>query len=237
MKLFFALVLACVGSQALAQQTASVVSSIRVTAESTVNAKPDRVQIDVGVETQAAQSQAAASQNATRVDAVLTALRKAAGSSADIRTISYSLNPNYVYPPNGGQPKINGYTASNIVRVLLDDLPRLGSVIDAATQAGANHIQGIQFTLRDSQAVRAQALREAATKARGEADALASALSLKVMRILTVEENGPVVIPMHPLVMAAARKESPELATPIQPGTIEVNANVTLTVEVSAGAR
>ncbi len=236
MRLFYTFVFALLGSQAIAQQNASPVSSIRVTGESIVNAKPDRVQIDVGVVTQAAQSQAAASQNAERVDAVLSALRKAVGPATDIKTFSYSLNPNYVYPPNGGQPTIKGYTASNIVRISLDDLAKIGSVIDTATQAGANSVQGIQFTLRDSQGVRSQALREAVTKARADAETLATALGLKVVRVLSVEDNSsPGVVPVRPQVMMAAARKGPE--TSIEPGTIDVNANVTLTVEVSPSSR
>src|SRR6185437_16820381 len=97
-------------------------------------------------------------------------------------TVSYTLNPNYQYHPNGGEPTLEGYTAANVVQLTLDELPKIGAVIDAATQAGANRIQGIQFTLRDQDAVRAQALREAATRARAEVDVLASALGLKVLR-------------------------------------------------------
>ena len=112
----------------------------------------------------------------SQVDAVLAAVRKAAGPGAVLKTVSYALNPNYQYHPNGGEPTIEGYTALNVVRVTLDELRKIGAVIDAATQAGANHVQGIQFTLRDQDAVRAEALREAALRARGEADVLAAAL-------------------------------------------------------------
>src|SRR5205807_1545823 len=79
-----------------------------------------------------------------------------------------------------------------------------GTVTDSATQAGANHVQGIQFTLRDQDAVRAEALRQAATRARAEADVLAAALGLKVVRVLSVEENSPRVVPVRAY-MGAAR--------------------------------
>jgi len=236
MKLFFTAMLACLSVPVFAEQSTSSVSSIRVTGESVVTATPDRVQIDVGVVTQAARSRDAASQNASRLDAVLAALRKTLGAGSDIKTISYSLNPNYQYHPNGGEPTITGYTATNVLRITLDDLAKIGSVIDGATEAGANHVQGIQFTLRDQQRVRSQALREAATKARAEADALASALGLRVVRILSVDETSPVVVPVRDG-MFAARADAAKAPTPIQAGTIDVSANVTLTVEVSATAR
>jgi len=210
-------------------------SSIRVTGDAKVSAKPDRVQIDAGVSTHAATSQEAAAQNAHVVETVLAALRKAAGTGAVLKTVSYTLNPDYKYHPGGGEPTLEGYTAANIVQVTLDDLVKIGPVIDAATQAGANRVQGIQFTLRDQDGVRAQALREAALRARADADVLAGALGLRVVRVLTVEENGPHVVPIRfdgaarTLVTAAA-------ATPVQSGTLDVSAEVTLSVEVGPAA-
>src|SRR6516162_3175539 len=125
------LLLAGASAAALAQQPP--VSSIRVTGDAKVTAKPDRVQIDIGVTTRAPQSQDAATQNARQVEAVLAAVRKAAGPAAVLKTISYSLNPNYQFHPNGGEPTIDGYTANNVVQVTLDDLGKIGAVIDAAT--------------------------------------------------------------------------------------------------------
>ena len=225
-------VLACLAlAPALAQQPP--VSSIRVTGDARVTAKPDRVQIDIGVTTRAAKSQDAASQNAQQVAAV----RKAAGPGADLKTVSYALNPNYQYHPNGAEPTLEGYTAVNVVRVTLDELAKMGAVIDAATQAGANHVQGIQFTLRDQDSVRAQALRVAAQRARAEAVVLAGALGLKVLRVLTVEESSPRVTPLlyggAPRAMAGGAVP----ATPVEVGTLDITADVTLSVEVAPAPR
>lgn len=209
-------------------------SSIRVTGEARVSARPDRVQIDVGVSSQSEHSAQAAADNAREVAAVLAALRPAAGPGAEVKTVSYSLSPNYQYHPGGEPPTLTGYTALNVVRVTLDDLGRMGNVIDAATRAGANRVQGIQFTLRDQDAVRAQALREAAVRARAEADVLASALGLKILRVLAVEESSPRIPPFRPLAAlnAPARGAVAEVATPVEAGTIDVTAEVTLSVEV-----
>jgi uncharacterized protein YggE len=230
MKTLVTVLLAAFVSQAHAQQVSSV-SSIRVTGNSVVTANPDRVRIDVGVVTQSPQSQTAVSQNASRLQAVLAALRKSLGAGADIKTLSYSLNPEYQYHVSGGQPTISGYTATNVVRITLDDLGKIGTVIDTAAQAGANRLPSIQFALRDEQSVRAQAQKDAALKAQAEAGSLAATLGLKVNRILTVEDGGAAVVPMREVMFA--RAESAAAATPIQPGTIDVNATIVLTVEVS----
>jgi uncharacterized protein len=242
MRCLVAVVLACAvaASPVRAQQTplspVSPVSSIRVTGDAKVTAKPDRVQIDIGVTTRAAQSQEAASQNARQVDAVLAAVRKAT-PAAVLRTISYSLNPTYQYHSNGEEPTITGYSAVNVVQVTLDDLAKIGTVIDSATLAGANHVQGIQFTLRDQDAVRAEALRQAATRARAEADMLAAALGLKVVRVLSVEENSPRLVPVRAYMGAPRAVMATATATPVEAGTLDVTADVMLTVEVSPTAR
>jgi hypothetical protein len=230
--------LTAASATAFAETPAQSLSSIRVTGDSKVTAKPDRVQIDIGVTNRATHSQDAAQENARQVDTVIAAVRKAAGPTAVLKTISYSLEPNYQYHPNGVEPTLLGYTASNTVQVTLDELAKIGSVIDSATQSGANHVQGIQFTLRDQDAVRAQALREAALRARAEAEVLAGALGLKVVRVLSVEELSPRVMPVRYMgaqrAMAAAVAD---VATPVEAGTLDISADVTLTVEVAPAGR
>ena len=203
--------------------------SIQTSGEAVVTAKPDRAQIDIGVVTQADNSQNAASKNATQLGAVLAQLKQLLGTGADVKTISYSLSPNYRYPTGGGEPTIIGYTATNVVRVTLDDLTQVGKVIDTATGSGANRIQSLQFTLKNRETVEAQALTEAARNARKKADTLAAALGVNILRILSVSESSPVIVPVRSVAYARAEATS----TPIESGTIEVQATVSLVVEIS----
>jgi uncharacterized protein YggE len=204
---------------------------IRVTGEATVTARPDQATIHIGVVTQAQTAQTAAAQNARKLDAVLQELRKALGPQAEIKTISYSLNPNYVYPREGGQPKLSGYTASNTVEVKTTDLAQVGKVIDISTQSGANNIQALRFGLKDEETVKAQALREAAARAKAKAEAIASALGVRIVRFLMAEESGATIIPIQGRDFYAAR-EAASAPTPVEPGNIDVRANITLTFEV-----
>jgi uncharacterized protein len=205
-------VLACSAcSGAFAEPT---VSSIRVTGNAKVTVQPDRVQIDIG------------------------AVHSATGNAAVLKTIGYSLSPVYEShaASSGGEGKIVAYTAANVVQVSLDDLARIGSVLDSATQAGANQVQGIEFTLRDETVPRAAALRAAAGKARAEADVLAQALNLKVVRVLSVDDQSQRFAPMFKRAVLAGAPGA-AVATPLEAGTLEVSADVTLTVEVSPAAR
>jgi uncharacterized protein len=225
--------LACLAFPALAEPPAPAAPpTLRVSGQARISSRPDRVQIDIGVSTRAPRSEEAAAQNARQVDAVLAAVRKVSGPGAELKTVSYTLNPVYQYHPKGEEPTLTGYVAANLVQVTLDDLTRMGAVIDAATQSGANQVQGIQFMLRDQDTVRAAALRQAATRARAEADVLAAALGLKIVRVLIVEENSPRVVPLRVTMGATRAAAVADAATPVEAGTLDVSAEVMLTVEV-----
>lgn len=205
-------------------------ATIQVEGDAVVYAKPDRAEVDLGVVTQSPDAKTAATQNAQKLERVIQQLKSQVGQNLDIKTIGYSLNPNYVYPPQGGEPKITGYTASNVIQVRTDDLIQAGPIIDTAIQAGANNVQALRFSLKDETAVQTQALKDAASRARAKADALATSLNVKIVRVLNVVEGGETVVPVYQRQMMAEAKM--DASTPVEPGTIEVRGRVTLTVEI-----
>src|SRR6185436_3904308 len=115
--------------------------------DATVSTKPDEARVQFSVVTQAATAQAASTQNANQVTAVLAAMRSLGIPEDSLKTLSYSLNPNYSTPRDGTQAVIIGYTASNTVEVRISDLSSslIGRVIDSSIQAGANRVQGLSF--------------------------------------------------------------------------------------------
>lgn len=207
--------------------------AVRALGEAVVYARPDQVKVGIGVVTRASTAQMAASQNAAQLQSVLEKLRAALAGKGEIRTLGYSLNPVWNYPRDGGKPSITGYTATNTVEVTSSDLPGIGKLLDAAAQAGANNIQGIQFTLQHEAAERAEALREATLDARANAESMAAALGMKLGTVLLVEQ-GASITPIRPL-FRAEQLAAPAAAapTPVEEGPIEVRANVTLTVALA----
>jgi hypothetical protein len=229
-----ALLLLTVALAGRAQESAPPRPQIRASAEAVIRARPDQAQIEVGVSSQAATAQAAAMQNAAQLDGVLSRLRKILGQRAEIRTAAYSLVPNYRYPREGGKPEIVSYTATNILLIESRDLEELGSLIDAATQAGANTIHSLRFLLRNEDTVRLEALRQATQKARANAEAMAAAAGMKILRVIWIEQTqAPGFRPMHEIALARAAEVAAPSATPIEAGTIEVRASVTLVAEVA----
>lgn len=208
--------------------------TIRVTGEATVREAPDQAEIEVGVLTTAKRAPDASAENAKKVDAVLAAVRKVLGDSAELRTTGYSLSPNQRWPEGGGTPEITGYTASNVVRARITELAKVGPVIDAAMEAGANQIQSLAFSLRNEEKVRERALALAAERARGKARALAKALDVSLGAVQSVEETasgGPPILHRGGFAMAAMKAES--APTPIEAGDIDVTATVTLAIEIA----
>ncbi len=206
--------------------------TIRTSSEAVVTAKPDQARIDIGVIAQAPAAEKAAAQTAAQVDAVIRAIKNVIGPAGEVRTISYSVQPEYTHPREGGRPSIAGYSARNVVQVTTTDLDRVGKLIDAAMAAGANNVQQLQFTLKNPQAVKQLALKQAALEARSSAEAIASALGLRIVRVLAVEESGGG--PIRPMMeFAMARSANAPVPTPIETGTIDVQARVSLTVEVA----
>jgi uncharacterized protein YggE len=220
-------------SGAAAQTAADVPPfSIRVLGEATVTAEPDQVEIDIGVTTQADNAQRAAANNAERTNRVVAELETRLGTDGTISTVGYSVQPEYRYPREGGEPQIAGYAATNVVRVTTPRLENVGDLIDAAVKVGANRVHRIEFGLREEGSIYARALQRAAIRARAEAEALASALELRIVRVLSaVEEATPNFARDR---FAAAELAAESVATPVRPAAIEVDARVLLTVEVTA---
>ncbi len=204
---------------------------VRVHGDATVSAQPDRAQMDIGVISQAANAKAAADLNAKQSNVVIEALR-AIVPATNIKTVNFSVNPNYEYPKNGGPPTIPGYTANNTVRIQIDDLTAISKVIDAATKAGASNVNRLTFTLRDVDAARAQALRQAAAQARSGAEALAASLNLRLGKVLRLEEEQPVIVTPGREVELSLTKAPAGAMAPVEPGNIDIHASVNLTFEL-----
>jgi uncharacterized protein YggE len=233
-----ALALAAIATAPARAQDAPAVrqNGVRATGEATVTAAPDQAEMSVGVVTEATTADQAAADNARKLDAVLAAVRAALEPGGEVKTIAYSVSPKYVYPRDGnGEPRITGYTAQNTVRVTTGDLKRVGAIIDAATKAGSNNVSNLVFTLKDDTALKTEALRRAAQAARVQATAIADALGLRATGILFAEEAGPTVRPYYPQAefarMSAANDAS--TPTPVEAGSIEVKAIVTVTLAVA----
>src|SRR5947209_11113152 len=148
------------------------VTRVVVTGDATVQAQPDTVILSVAVVTQNASASEAQAENASKTDSVVRAVKSAAGAGAEVKTSGYSVQPQYVYK-EGAPPTITSYVVRNSVSVTTGEMDRAGAIIDAASRAGANSIDGLSFTLRRDEQVRGQALAAATPVALGKARVVA----------------------------------------------------------------
>jgi uncharacterized protein len=199
---------------------------ITVGGDAIVQAQPDTAILTVAVVTQSKTAIEAQQQNATKTEAVVRALKAAAGTGAEVKTSGYSLQPMRVYRENQ-PPTITGYEARNTVTLTTSELAKLGNVIDAVGQAGANDITGISFTLRQDRPARDRALQEATQEAMSKAKVIAQALGGRVVTIAEVLEEG-FQRPPQPVYQAEAFMAKRDVSTPIEIGSLDVTSRVQL---------
>lgn len=224
MRLLVALALAVAllagGADAATRTIATSTDTVTVTGTGTVTAVPDQAEFDFTVQTKATTATGALTRNGAATKAVIAAVQAAGVAEADIQTEQVSLDP---VQSNDGT-SIVGYTASDTIDVTKLAIAKAGAVVDAAVGAGATDVAGPSLTLSSRDALYNQALKSAVAQAKTKAQALADAAGLDLGAVVTMVEGGGTVTPLPFAVGAAA---SPN--TPIQPGTQDVQATVTVT--------
>jgi uncharacterized protein YggE len=231
-----ALSLLAAASPLAAQQVpnAPIVSPLQPTVvtrgHATVIVRPDRAFVTIAAESRSKNSAEAQKLNATAMNAVLQKIEQSGVAKDAIRTIGYELQPEFDYP--NGRQTFRNYVARNTVEVRLDDIDRVGVVIDAAGAGGATTIAGIRFDLRNRAGVERDALRQAVADARARAEAAAAGAGATIDRVVRIEEDGVQIEPPRPMMRMAAQAVERDAPTPVAPSTIEIEARVTLTASI-----
>ena len=217
--------------QAQAVQLVQPIAGTRldVTATGEVSRVPDIAIISAGVMTRAATASAALQQNATRMERVRAALKRAGIADRDIQTSNISLNPEYNYQ-NNQAPKLTGYTASNQVNVRFRDIANTGRILDALVAEGANQINGPSLTIDKPETALDEARTQAIANGQARADFYARALGKRVVRLVSVSEGGGnYPSPPMPMIMEA-RAQSAD--TKIVPGEQKLQVTLSMVFEL-----
>jgi uncharacterized protein YggE len=228
-----ALLMLTLASPVLAQTPPSIVSplqpSIVTRGHAIVTARPDRAFVTIAAESRSKNSGDAQKQNAAAMTAVLQKIEQSGVPKDAIRTVGYELQPEFDYA--NGRQTFRNYLARNTVEVRLDDIDRVGVVIDSAAAGGATTITGIRFDVSNRAALERDALRQAVADARARADAAAAGAGATVDRVVRVEEEAHYE-PPRPMMRMAAQATERDASTPVEPSTIEIQARVTMTVSL-----
>jgi uncharacterized protein len=191
-----------------------------------VTAQPNTARITLGVEVFDASLANAQAEASRRMDAVVARLKASGIQDTDIRTVSFSVNPQYD-SRDQNQTVLRGYRIQNLVEAKTTNVSGLGSLIDDAVNAGATRVAGVQFEASDMESLKNQARDQAMQNARAKAEQLARDAGVSLGRPITIEESDTGgVTPVRADVAPAAALAAPAQTTPVQPGELQIRTTV-----------
>jgi uncharacterized protein YggE len=203
---------------------------IQVLGMATVKAVPDMARADLGVQVFADSLADALAQNSARAGAVIAALKEKGVEERDLRTTSFNIVPQYDYREGSRPGELVGYWVNNSVAVNVRQLERLGEILQAGIDAGANTVGGIVFAVDDPDSLWQEARLQAMQDARRRAEVLAEAAGMKLGKAMRINENSfgtPV-----PILRGALDKASEGASVPVEPGELEVTVQVEVVFEL-----
>ena len=194
----------------------------------------DELQLKIGIITLGLTAEEALEENSFKMRNVIDNLKGAGLNKDDYETSQFSINPTYtpypVNPPPNWRQTINGYEVVNSILIHTDKLDMEGKVIDLANKAGANSITDIRFGLRSARDYWNEALIAAGMNAVSDAQAIAAATGVRLVRVLSISLNNTQVrspqVNYDTFAKAAAM-------VPIEAGEVSLEANVTLVYEIN----
>jgi uncharacterized protein YggE len=205
------------------------VASITVTGQGSVSRAPDLATVAAAIVTNDDNATRALSENNRRYAALLAKLGTIGIAAGDVSSTSIQsyFNPRPKAEVQAGQ--VFGFVVTRNVEVKVNALTQTGAAVDAATAAGATQINGVSYGFRDRRAVERAALAAAVADAYAQAQAIASAAHVQIVRVLRIDnEAGPQRI--GPLAMSMARTaEAAPVPTTISPSDLDVTSTVSAT--------
>ena len=225
------LLMMCMGGAALADDT------ITVSGTATVQLEPDMVMITLGVEATdpvVLNAQKTVNETMAKVVAALTG-EELAIAEEDIATSEYYINERYEYDYEKGKSEMVGYEATAMLTICVREIDKAGAVIDAAMQAGANRLSGVEFMSSNQTEARDQALTIAVQDGMRKAKVIAAAAGVELPAVPSaiIEQSSYAYAQSNSIVMydaAVATMESG--STTLQAGLLSLNATVQITYEI-----
>jgi len=203
--------------------------TITMSGHGEMKAAPDQAQVNAGVTSGAPTAAAALTANTALMKGVFDALRKMGVPERAIQTVNFSVSPQYTGGANNERPRLTGYQVNNEVSVRLDDVSKLGAALDALVSAGANQMNGINFSIREPAPLLEKARAAAVADARTRAETYAKAAGVSLGPVQSISEGGGSE-PPRPMyrVMAMAADRS----VPVAAGEQSVTADVSVVWEI-----
>ena len=221
------------GTSALA---ATVVEkpTVSVSASAEVEAEPDIAYVSLGVRTENKKAEKARKENTDLMTKVIAAVKAQGVAEKDVKTSNLNLYANYTWDKNNKRT-LTGYTCDNSLTITVRDVKKVGDVVDAAMQAGANNFNNVRFDLVDSEEYYIQAVAQATKKAMRRAKGVADAAGLTLGKAASLSTNGSGYSPVYDYAEdvaedagmdSVANAPAASIGSTIQSGTIKISASV-----------
>lgn len=222
------------------------------------DAAPDVARVSVGVETRALSVGEAVAESNRRMESLLETLKAAGIADKDLQTRNYSIRyeeprerppeplPRLEAEPPAGaggdkgagpsasasaqrpaEPK-GRFVVNNMAQATVRDLDRLGEVLQAATEHGANEVWGISFDIDEPEPLRKKARQLAMQDARAKAEALAALAGVTLGRPVSIRETGSEM--PRPVARRAVSLEA--AGVPVERGALTVTERVEVVYEI-----
>ncbi len=173
-------------------------NSITVQGTGKATVIPDLARITFSVTEAGATVDAAQTAATTKTDAALAAIKKEGIDDKDVKTVNYSVSPQYDYTqncsPNGicqtRAPKIIGYEVSQSVEVKVRDTSKAGTVLQDLGTVGVQNVSGPNFGMDDPDGAATAARADAIKDAQEKAKVLAEQLGVRLGKVISYSEGG-----------------------------------------------
>lgn len=210
-------------------------ATMTVVGEGSVAQAPDRATVSFRIESVDEQAARATSQNNTVALALTEALAKAGVDRTAIKTAAYGVSYNPRPPrPDPNNPQRFGYIVDRTVTASVDRIDSAGALVDAGVAAGVTAVNGVSFSLRDPRRAQRTALTAAVADAQEQANILAAASHVRLVRLLDITPVGRGLPQPAPLMRATARAPmGAQIPTEIDPGDLTARATVSLRYEIA----
>lgn len=203
--------------------------SLTVTGSGTATGTPDQVTLSVDVSVLGGSARAALGADDRTSAAVVAAITGAGVPARDVKTTDLSVLPSYTTPA-GGATRLQGYAVDDQVVATIVGVSRAGPVVDAVTAAGGNDVRigSLSFSLADPRPLQARAHRDAVRQAAAQAASTAAAAGERLAGICAVRDQTASTTPPFPPFGTANGPVAAAPAVPLEPGTQQASAQVTL---------
>jgi len=198
--------------------------------EGVVKAAPDQAWVRIGAESRSKNSKDAQQQNAQAMSAVQQKLAALGIPKDAIKTVAIDLQLEYDYANGRQTPR--GYVARNTIEVRVDELAKLGEVLDAAVGSGATLLHGLRFDLKNRETLEREALQKAVAAAVARAEAMAAGARRNIDHVLRIEESSVGGGEPRPVMMMERSMAKQDASTPVSAGEIEIRAQVRVTASL-----